>query len=660
MVKIPKTYVNGCTSTNSITITEPTALGSSETLQNVLCNNGTNGSIILNITGGTSGYNFIWNNSATSQNLTGLTSGAYQVTVTDANGCTISNNYTITQPSVISSTTLNVSNATCLIPGSVDISVNGGVGNYTYLWSNTSTTQNLTGLSGGSFTVTITDQNGCSLVNGPNVVISIGTPVASLTSTSNISCNGRNDGSIDITVSGGSPNYTYNWSNGATSEDLLNITAGTYSITVLDNLGCIANVSSIVISEPSALSITDNFSDVTCNGYNNGTVSLNVLGGVPTYNYIWTNGSTTQNLSGLGIGIYAATITDANGCLLTRGPFNITEPTAVSIFNIQAINPTCGSNNGSIDIAVGGGIPNYSYQWSNGQTNQNITTVPGGNYTVTVTDSDGCFAISNLIVLNNSADIILDIVNINESCNQPGSGAVNLVLNGGTPPFNFIWNNGSTTENLTNVASGSYSVTVTDALGCDDIDSVVVTSPLQPTVDAVFLPSLTTDTIISFGEIVNISAGTNQAGVNYLWTSTGPGNMNFGSNNSNQTDINPEFDGDYLIILTATSTDGCISIDSLNIQVLPNNPEIPTAFSPNGDGNNDIFQVVNLDKTLVQEFKIYNRWGQLIYDDKIQAAWDGKYKGVPQPRDVYMFVISWKTTSGEVDVVKRGNVTLMR
>jgi gliding motility-associated-like protein len=653
----------GCTFTGGpYTVTAPAAPTATATPTNVACNGAATGSVTLTASGGTAAYSFLWNNGRTTQNNTGLAAGTYTVTVTDANGCTSTSSATITEPTALTSSTVTVTDATCSTAGAVDINVSGGTSGYTFNWSNGATSEDLSGLSAGAFSVTITDANGCSVTNGPNTVAAIGTPTASLVTSSDVSCTGNNDGTIDISVSGGTPAYTFLWSNAATTEDLSGLSAGTYNVTVSDNLGCIATITTIVISEPTAISVTNTSNNVSCNAAANGAISLTVAGGSPNYSFLWSNGSTNEDLTGLNGGNYTVTVTDANGCVRTVGPVNIAEPTAIAVSNINPSDASCGNNDGAIAISVGGGTGAYTFQWSNGATTEDISGLAGGDYDVIITDANGCSIVSNDIPVGSGSNITITLSSVDEACGQPNSGAVALAINGGTAPYSFVWNNAATTQNLSAIAAGTYSVTVTDADACTTSGAATVAPAFQPTLNAGVLPTMATDTTITWGDVSNITGGNDQTaqGVTYTWTATGPANanVNFGNANAHQTSIEPSADGNYTLVLTATSLDGCVTTDTIRISVIANNPQIPTAFSPNGDNSNPTFQVVGLDKSLLTEFKVYNRWGQIVYDDATEGQWDGTFKGADQPRDVYIYVISW--TSGAETVVKRGTVTLLR
>jgi gliding motility-associated-like protein len=317
--------------------------------------------------------------------------------------------------------------------------------------------------------------------------------------------------------------------------------------------------------------------------------------------------------------------------------------------------------NGTITLSTNGGVTPYIYSWSNGATSEDLNNLAIGNYSLSITDANGCL-LSQSFSVSGSSDISITLNSVDEGCGQPNSGSVDVTPNGGTLPLTYNWSNGTTTQDLIAISAGSYSVTVSDSNGCSTSASSTINSAFQPTLNASVLPSNARDTLITWGDLTSITGGIDQTtqGVTYTWTSNGPSNANFTTPTNINTEVEPDDDGIYQFIITAISSEGCITTDTLNVEVRANNPSIPTAFSPNGDGTNDNFSVINLDKKFIREFKVYNRWGELVYDNAEVAAWDGKFKGTEQPRDVYMYIISWESSTGNGDTVKRGQITLLR
>lgn len=253
--------------------------------------------------------------------------------------------------------------------GSITVNINGGSGTYGYSWNTTppQTTQTISNLAPGSYMVTVTDSiSGCTkdttfvLTNGSNLQVAIDSSV-------NVSCNGGNSGIAYASASGGLGSVTYSWDTNPiqTSSTAIGLSAGTYNVTVIDSVGCIA-VATVVITEPNPLQVTPTMTATpTCNGGSNGTAIANANGGVPPYTYSWNTNpvQTSQGASGLSAGQYSVTVTDSNGCIVT-GNVLITQPTAISN-NIQITNITCyNGNNGAITLTSSGGTAPFTYSWS--------------------------------------------------------------------------------------------------------------------------------------------------------------------------------------------------------------------------------------------------------------------------------------------------------
>ena len=384
----------------------------------------------------------------------------------------------------LNATAIVTSNVNCFTgaTGTIDLTVTDGTSPYTYIWNNGETTEDISNLNAGTYTVTVTDANGCVTTATATISQPAGSLTATVSVTQNVNCFGGSNGSIDLTATDGTAPYTYQWNNGATTEDISNLSAGTYAVTVTDANGCSFTISATITQPNAALNgsgvVTQN---VSCNAGANGTIDLTVVDGTAPYTYSWSNGETTEDISNLAAGTYTVTVTDANGCTFTTS-LTVTQPAAALNTNISITqNVLCyGGANGSIDLTATDGTAPYTYIWSNGATTEDITNLTAGTYTVTVTDANGCTTTATGTVTQPSASLSAGTsVTQNVSCNGGNNGSITLTVNGGTAPYTYNWSNGDTTQNIGNLASGNYAVTITDANGCTAIATAAITN-LQP------------------------------------------------------------------------------------------------------------------------------------------------------------------------------------
>lgn len=378
--------IGNCQAISQVTLNQPTELFVSDFKQNILCFGEQNGSISLMVQGGISPYTYIWNNGSTSDNVSGLASGIYIVTVTDANNCSKVLVDTISQPSMII-INLTTTDPTCFNTsnGSMQVNVSGGTPGYAYNWSNGASTPFLSNVSGGTYDLTITDLNGCTTT----VSATLNTPTALNVepNITNISCYGLQNGSISLNVSGGSAPYAYNWSNGQTGSIISNANAGTYMVTITDQNLC-SSVYIYTITEPTELMVSHTQSGVLCNGENTGFIYLNAMGGTPPYTFLWSNGAITSDIQNIGAGTYTYTISDANQCMQTQSIDLVGSTVIISSIVFDAITQQAEVN------VIGGTMP-YTYIWSNGKTDTVITLTEIGLYSVTITDANGCTALAS-------------------------------------------------------------------------------------------------------------------------------------------------------------------------------------------------------------------------------------------------------------------------
>ena len=591
----------GCASALSVTITQPIApVTVSGTQVEVLCFGGSNASIDITPAGGTPGYTYSWSNGATTQDVSGLIAGTYTVTVNDASGttggCTALASFTIAQPAAPVTVSTTQVDVLCFggTTGSVDLTPAGGTPGYSYLWSNGATTQDISGLPAGTYTVVVNDANGTNGGCTASTTVIVVEPLAPLTVTGtqiDVLCFGGSNGSIDITPSGGTPAYSYLWSNGATTQDLSGVAAGTYSVVVSDangsTGGCTATTSFTIVQPLAPVSVTSTQVDILCFGDATGSVDITPAGGTPAYTYSWSTGATTQDISGVPAGSYTVTINDANGstggCATTL-TVTLTEPTLLTSSVIPSIYPG-GFNlsgcapDGWVDLTVNGGISNYSYVWSNGANTEDISNLLAGTYIVTITDNNGCTT-TNTITLTSPSGLSQTVSSPtfpsgnNISCFGASDGTVDLSPIGGAPPYTFLWSNGGTTEDLSNVPAGTYNVTITDDNGCQIVSSITLTQPTALTQSTAAFTYPSGDNISCFGfsdGSIDLTIGSGSPEYTYSW-----------SNGATSEDIGGVPAGTYNVI--ATDINGCtISASATLIEpTLLTQSNVPGTY-PSGD-----------------------------------------------------------------------------
>lgn len=468
------TDARGCTKNYQYTVTQPDSIILQSSFNNITCNAGADGNILLNPVGGTPGYTYNWSNGGNTQNIAGITAGNYGVTVTDANNCTQTGRYVLTQPDSVrlqaSTTNINCSGNTT---GAIDITVSGGVPPYNYLWNTTATSQDLHHLAAGTYTVTVTDSRGC--IHSLTRDITEPQPLTISITKEDILCFGSANGTVNAIVSGGTQPYAYQWNNSQATATILNQPAGTYAVTVTDARGC-SVTGQATITQPSQMTVSGTVSNVSCYQANDGAIDVTAAGGTPPYTYAWLDGPLSQNRTALAAGDYYLTVTDANGCEVFYNA-SVTQPTDIRITDVVEDASCNGTPDGQIDINVSGGVPGYTYSWSTNVTTQNLANIPAAAYQVTVTDATGCQA-ERTIIVNEPSSLTIDAQPSQQvSCHGGNDGAINLTINGLIGISQISWSNGSNNQNIGLLVAGDYFVTVTDVNGCRIIDAATITEP---------------------------------------------------------------------------------------------------------------------------------------------------------------------------------------
>ena len=428
------------------------------------------------------------------------------------------------------------------------------------LFGNIDTSFSVTGLTSGMYTYTMTDSAGNTWID----TVMIGAPDSFNISAVIVdaSSSSATDGSIDLTVSGGTPGYTFSWSNGATTEDIDSLMSGTYCVTVTDSIGCSDTAcffvdSSLVVGP---MLVSSSVNDLSCFGDSSGSIDLTVTGGLPPYSFAWSTGASTEDLFGLNGGTYTVTVTD-NDTASYIDSFVVNQPDEIVITGVIT-SPTSGSSNdGAIDVTVTGGVVPYGFLWSNAATTEDLSGISIGSYTLTVTDTSGCSAVKNFLV-DTVASLSLVSVSGDVTCINTLNGSIDLTVIGGVPPFTYAWSNGATTEDISGLAAGAYTVTVTDSVAQSAIltDSIG-SNPIHPD-----------PTVGPISGAASVQAWTNynysvpvSNGSVFNWSAMG-GSVTSAASNAASIQWNAGPSGTLMV--SETDVNGCMASDSLAVIIL--------------------------------------------------------------------------------------------
>jgi gliding motility-associated-like protein len=704
---------NGCFGNFSVTITSPSSITTTYNSNNPSCGN-CDGSINLNLSGGTPGYTVQWSNGNSGMGATNLCAGLYMITITDANGCTqnefipLSNNSSLI-------TAITVTNPACFgdCVGSATITASGGTPPYSYLWINSGNTSNIeNGLCSGTYYVQVKDSMNCINTESVNIVAT--NTIQIIPIVYQPSC-GTNNGSIIANINGGTPPFTYTWLPGnISSATLTNIGPGTYTLNISNAAGCTTSSVFVVSSQNGPLA-TLSIIDAACNTSCDGAASVSVTAGVSPYTITWYDGTVVNgnfsNLSGLCSGLITATVTDNAGCLTVLSG-SISSPIGILNSIPTVHNPKCyGDTDGSITIITSGGTLPYSYTFQpSGSTTNPLVNIGTGNYTVIIQDANNC-PTTLTIDINQPQPIVVNASITDPSCSALFDGSITISVTGGNPTYTYNWNGPNSytnnTGSISNIGVGTYSLSIIDSKGCTHDTSFVVSSTLT------LLASVNSGTAQCGAYTYTLDGSTSINATSYQWTqlpsttiantSTAVANVSVGSNTfiltvTNGTCIDTEMvvlvgyplpnvdAGPYVAIpkgasaviggnptastatnyvwipatglnspnipnpttsttLTTTYTvivtdaNGCTNWDTVTVYIYPE-IDIPSGFSPNGDGKNDYWVIDNIHQFPDCEVEVYNRWGeQLFYSKGYSTPWDGKYKGQDVPVGTYYYII---------------------
>ena len=656
--------INTCTSnTVSVTVAAGAGVTGTATSTATSCNGASNGTVTVTPNNGASPYQYSLDGGAfqASNVFINVAAGPHTIVFTDAAGCSSSTiNVTVAAGAPLTAG-INQTNVTCngLSNGSITVNVNApgtapfqySLDNVTFQASNT-----FTGLAAGTYTVYFRDGQNCT--GTQTVTITQPAALALSVGTQNVLCNGQSNGVITVTGSGGTSPYQYSL-NGTTykSSNTFNVAAGTYTVYIRDNNGCVQTQSNVVITEPAALTASATTQNATCNGGNDGVITVNAGGGTVSYQYS-IDGINFQlsNTFTVAPGSYTVTVKDANNCTFTT---NATVGLNNTLTFSTGGNPTICEGT-STTLTVNSNATQYNWTPTTGlndPTIQNPTASPTTTTTYTVTATLGGCSTSGSITVNVNPAPVADAgadadICYGQDAQLSGSGGVNYIW---TPATGL---NDPTIPNPTVIrpaSSTQYSLKVIDANGCTSLNTDVVKVNVTPPIKVTVSPK---DSIVAEGDQIQLLA--TSIATNYSWSN--------GVTLSDPNIPNPiasmpanSYGNVYSYTVTAYTAAGCQGSATVILKVYKG-PDIyvPTAFTPNGDGKNDLLIPLPVGIAEIKYFRVYNRWGQLMYSTtKTNDGWDGKHAGIDQPPAVYVWVVEGVTKVGR-KIFRKGTVTLIR
>lgn len=653
----------GCTQSFQLPISNVGAPGVTVTATSPACSNQCTGSATVTANGGATPYTYTWPvGGQVGPTINNQCPGLYFVQVKDSAGCIATDSVQITQGTVLNIASA-MSNPPCgVCSGTITTNVSGGSGNYSYNWLPLAvSTSSVTNVCAGNYTLIVTDNTaGCQDTtiiglnnnsNGPTLAFN----------TTDVLCNNACNGTATVTASNGTPGYTYLWSNNAATPSITGLCPGVYAVVVTDQNNCI-QTGQITITQPNALIAS--LSIVTqpkCNGDCNGSIIPVISGGTPGYSYSWSPSSISgTSASNLCAGNYSLSVVDTNGCVVNVYD-TLVNPPLLALTGTVVPASCSNASDGAINTTTSGGVPGlsspgYNWQWSGGSvsTNDSLSGIPVGNYTVVVTDSKNCtdtvsFTVVSTVTITANAGPDTNACSINtltlNGVVSPGSTVQWIQLP--NPPLTVIGN--TPTVTVSPALGNNQYVLIAQNGSCTISDTVLVVSDTLPVPDAGNATSIFTGYSATLG-----GAPTNPSGGTIHWSP--------GAGMSDSTAANPVVTPSVTTTYTVyeTNANGCVGWDTVTVTILPTFV-IPNGFSPNGDGVNDVWQIDLIYLFPDCEVEVFNRWGEpLFYSKGYNTPWNGTYKGKPVPVGTYYYLIRLHDKEKKFPDHYTGPLTILR
>ncbi|PCH96004.1 MAG: hypothetical protein COB85_04070 [Bacteroidetes bacterium] len=631
----------GCVDTTTIVLQLPAI---SFGINATSCIGSCDGDAFVTAIGGVAPYTYEWQNplgvpiGQNDSTLDSVCTGMYYLQVTTGNACVLVDSVMVTEPVSVSAL-IPVSTLACdgTCDGTATGSGSGGNPPYTFLWNDldAQTTSTATGLCAGIYTVFVTDAKGCG-PDSASITIALNPPMTSTTSTINQDCDSVN-GSATVVVSGGTTPYSYSWDSPTPSSTATatGLPAGNYTVVVTDSAGC-TDTSSVTIGFIVIANAVLVITPISCNGECDGELSATYPNGDPLTSYNWSTKETSQQIGNLcPDSTYSVTVYDSLNCpaTFTTTFINPDDITSTIVNNDET---SCNSNDGSITVTAAGGTTPYTYTWSPSGSGSSESNLADGTYQIVIEDANGCPPDTQTVVLVDPPPIVISISSTDVICNGDTDGTVTVFVNsGGATPYTYNWSNGAGTSVTaqTGLSAGTYTVGVTDVNNCPEtFATAIVTEP-----DAIDI-SLVQTCINGLGYITVSDNDGGTKPYSYFW--------NTGATTSAIGGLDP---GSYSV--TVTDVNNCPPDDETVI-IPPCDISIPNAFTPNGNGTNDDWQIENLIFFVDCRVRVYNRWGDVVFKSKgYETPWDGRERitNAALPPAVYYYVIELKVDDNPDD-----------
>jgi gliding motility-associated-like protein len=645
------TDAQNCVFTESFTIEQPDTLQVSSNEQDVLCFGGTEGAIDITPLGGVPDYGFSWTGPegdlGDSEDIQDLAAGTYLLTLTDDNGCLFEFETDIEQPdSIIIFGSVSDPSCLGLEDGSIDIQPQGGTVDYDFQWTGpdgfSQTTEDIGPLAPGDYDLSLTDANGC--VKDTTITL-LGNQVIAFTSASlDVTCNGVDDGSISTTVTGGTPDYSFDWSGPdgffSSDPDITDLGGGDYILSLADDNGCTLDTT-IIISEPDTLLLSDLvIADIDCNGDGDGSISLTMTGGSPDLIFSWTGPDAftadTEDITDLDGGAYDLIVTDANDCEYAQ-TFDLDEPDILTINLDTSSDALCeNETDGEIAVTIEGGTADFSYSWTGPDgflsDSEDLVDIAPGDYLLLVTDANGCTDDLQAEV-GFAIEIEADAGSYSGVCNGSeitfdGSASTGLGSYGWSTPNGPTFSTLATATAQVSHTNHTFILTITNST-CVDSDTLVLDVLQLPEPDA------GEDAEVFFEEGILL-------GGDPTWGNAFSFDWSPGEGLDDPTAANPfaTITATTTFVVTVVDLNGCVGADAVTITLDPE-VDIFDGFTPNGDDSNELWQIGNREQFPEMEVQIFNRWGDELFQSApgYPIPWDGTYEGGDLPVGTYYYVI---------------------